>query len=65
MTKPISKSILGTSFVQTMEKIQNRVNRVLESLQELEVGEINYNISTEEFCKILQARFERDFPELL
>ena len=36
---------------------------MLESLQELEVGEINYNISTEEFCKILQARFERDFPE--
>ena len=54
---------LEPAFVQTMEKIQNRVNRVLESLQELEVEEINYTISTEEFCKILQARFERDFPE--
>ena len=34
-----------------MEKIQYRVNRMLESLQELEVGEINYTISTEEFAK--------------
>lgn len=48
-------------LIHTVETLQTLVNRALESIRELEHGEMKYSISLNEFCQIIEERFSKDY----